>query len=375
MAEAQQSRESDASAHLQATRRVCVPRRAEDALERRYRQAAAGHERPGLLIRNSVEAARHTRFLDEQNRQILDTIRDWGRDGLAGIAPRDARSIRRMRKMLDQPSPTESGLPAFVALSLSASSNDKLSATTRSWLGRGYLGPLIHGRFTAAPPFLSTESPDYFRRAGELSSLPGLNGVCHWGTNHLSISSEVRLEADRYLILVHEQLHYASWLGGGDVIRWRGQGDRPVIAGDVRWLHEGLTELHAQQLVRQQGQAPSFFAYPAESAFGFYLQKMAEMGTGDGARGRAVLREAYLTGDFTAVRAIVDGRLGEGTFDVLLGMRDLPRRSAFYPRIRNGAMALLYLEKKLDDAHIDHSGWRSGSRETKELMRYLYGSR
>ena len=60
--------------------------------------------------------------------------------------------------------------------------------------------------------------------------------------------------------------------------------------------------------------------------------------------GEEALRKAYLTGDFTEVRDIINKKLGEGTFEALLKMD-------------KGVEALKFLVEKLKAIGIDTSEW------------------
>lgn len=207
------------------------------------------------------------------------------------------------------------------------------------WLDANYLGATVSVRFGAAPPILTNESPALFEinNAAEGYSGGG-NGLYLPFTNHVMISTEIANPADRMCIIAHETLHYAAFLGGGhDGMRYQDAEGNPTVLGHVPWLHEGLTELHAQQLVRSHGTTPSYVGYPAETLTAYYLQQIA---------GADATRAAFLSGDCTEVRRAVDARLGGGTFDSLL-------------RIDNGTDALAYLQGRMDDApvRVDRSAW------------------
>jgi hypothetical protein len=205
------------------------------------------------------------------------------------------------------------------------------------WLDANYLGPVVSGRFEAAPPILTNESPALFElnNAAEGYSGGG-NGLYLPFTNHVMISTAIADPANRTCIIAHETLHYAAFLGGGhDGVRYRDARGEPAVLGHVEWLHEGLTELHAQQLVRSHGTTPTYVGYPSETLTAFYLQQIA---------GADTVRAAFLSGDFTAVRQSVDARLGEGTFAALAGME-------------SGPGALTYLEGRMDAARVDRSEW------------------
>lgn len=208
------------------------------------------------------------------------------------------------------------------------SSNQEITReVSESWLSENYLGSTVRARFVRTPPVATTESSEFFatlegserRSPDPLGYGHGAAGIYYKGTNHITLSEREPergslrdpSEADRRRTNVHEQLHYASWLGGGHEMRWRDGQGRPNEPRHIEWLHEGLTELHAQQLTRSHGHTPTHVAYPYETATGFYIQQIV---------GEPVLRGAYLSGDFTEVRRRLDDRLGAGTFDRLAGM-------------------------------------------------------
>jgi hypothetical protein len=139
----------------------------------------------------------------------------------------------------------------------------------------------------------------------------------------------------------HEVLHYASFLGGGMDVRWRsGRGatsDTPVIIGDQRWFIEGLTDLHAQQLARAHERTPTGVSYFYEAAVGFYIQRIV---------GEETLRQAYMTGDYTAVRLSFDRRLGQGAFERLV-------------RSDDGQIAFDFITELFTRSNINFRQWES----------------
>jgi hypothetical protein len=156
-------------------------------------------------------------------------------------------------------------------------------------------------------------------------------GMYHPGTNHISINVDTFTDedmggGDRRNVLAHEMFHYASWLGGGMGVRYRDGQGAPIIAAAM-WLHEGLTELNSQQLVRSRGFQTSRVAYANETTVAFYLQQLA---------GADALGAAYLGGDFTEVRRSVDRQLGAGTFEALIASG-------------GGAGALLLLRGRMEE--------------------------
>ena len=249
------------------------------------------------------------------------------------------------------------------------------------WFGQDVLGPDVAGRFSNYPPFFASPSARYQRLAFSAHGID-IQAEYHPHTNLILLFSHYlpnaamkgpAYEANARNLLAHEIFHYASFLGGGGTaFRWRersGRRDGRICS----WLHEGLTELHAQQLTRSRGFSPTVVAYPHETSVSFLLQQLVILGvaadpslmgrqamrdSGRAAlrgdmheaariterRGMEVLRQAYLSGDFTSVRNIVNRALGAGAFETLIAQRD-------------GASALAYLEGRLERSGIDYERW------------------
>jgi hypothetical protein len=199
------------------------------------------------------------------------------------------------------------------------------SEITKNWLTISYLGDDIGRRFSAMPPFLDSREGEYIELSNQIDKID-MRGQYLTGTNLIIATSKEKLPINSMRTIAHEQLHYASWLGGGQDMRWKDYLGLPVTAGYISWLHEGLTEMHAQQLMRGHNLRPSRISYPNEMQVGICLQVLA---------GEDILKKAYLTGDFTEVRKNVNNKLGEGTFAEV----------ALKP---NAAEALAFLLGKLD---------------------------
>jgi hypothetical protein len=235
----------------------------------------------------------------------------------------------------------------------------RLNSEVSSWMGREYLGSELHGRFTSMPPFLTEESTRLFERfayaSGSWSAEEHAIGMYFPRTNHIIMEESTLFAsaAEIRLVVAHEQLHYASWLGGGGDgwIRWRAESGE--MTDHAPWLHEGLTELHAQQLVRGHGHVPPGVSYPAETAVSFYIQRIV---------GEEALRHAYMSGDFTEVRRLLNGRLGENTFEIIVGAASIPPDSSLAhmgAHILNGMEALRFLRERMDAAGVERSSWRA----------------
>ncbi len=280
------------------------------SLEARFRAAGRGHERPQRFLRNFSEARAHSQ---EEERDVLD-------------------ALRRIRPHIYGGQVALSKPPYADVRQAPPGSAERLSAGVAGWFGPGVLGPALAGRFARSPPVVTSESSRFFSFYAFLEGSPMFAaGMYHPGTNHISINADSFMDedmsaADRLNVLAHEMFHYASWLGGGSSIRYRDAQGGPALVSAM-WLHEGLTELAAQQLVRSHGQRPGRVAYANETTVSFYLQQLA---------GADVLGAAYLGGDFTEVRRRLDRQLGAGTFEALIATG-------------GGAGALLFLRGRLEE--------------------------
>ncbi|MEW6036254.1 MAG: hypothetical protein AB1529_06585 [Candidatus Micrarchaeota archaeon] len=279
------------------------------SLEARFRTSGRGHDRPQRFLRNFSEARAHSQ---EEERGVLD-------------------ALRRIRPHIYGPGVALSKPPYAEGREAPPGSAERLSAGVAGWFGADVLGTALSARFARSPPVVTSESFRFFSFLAYLEGTPMYAGAMyHTGTNHLSINvdtfmDEDMTEGDKRNVLAHEMFHYASWLGGGSNIRYRDAQGGPVFT-EAMWLNEGMTELHAQQLVRSHGQRTSRVAYANETTVAFYLQQLA---------GTDIVRAAYLSGDFTEVRRRVDEVLGGGTFEALLATG-------------GGAGALLFLRERAE---------------------------
>ena len=336
----------------------------------RYAEAAKGHEVPLRVFRTPQEARQHSQEVVEADQRVLEKRRDEGRkiDEETGFFGRLWNGIKSVGRAIQR------GLAAvdefigapfrYVGEVLSGLIHGRperhAEDIATNWMTSDYLGPVVGQRFANTPPVLTVENRSSFRTIDESDGAAGHLGYgshsigrYYPGTNHVMVAEEIRghREADIKCIIAHEELHYASWLGGGEDIRWQDETGNPIIQGYVSWIHEGLTEFHAQELTRAHGFEPSHVAYPYETIASSYLQQLV---------GADTLKQAYLTGDFTDVRRIVDQRLGEGTFDILLGARDVPNdfnTLLHHSRIERGSEALTFLVVRLEKAGISTSEW------------------
>ena len=329
-----------------------------------YRAAETGHERPDRAFRTQAEARMHSAETLQAAREEVarhpqevpqaQPPREKGFweslwDGISSVFEAIGNFLSAIGSTISFPF-------RFVRDAISdaiISSNDEISReVSEEWLSREYLGGTIRARFERSPPVATNESREYFDTidasygpADFLEYSPGSSGRYYPGTNHIVLrdagpergAMRDPGEGNRRKTIVHEELHYASWLGGGQDIRYRDERGQPHVLGYVTWLHEGLTELHAQQLTRSHGYTPSGVSYPYETAAGFYMQQIV---------GEEVLRSAYLGGDFTEVRRRMDARLGAGTFDRLAGME-------------RGLEALEFITGKMASAGINFRAWES----------------
>jgi len=288
------------------------------------------------------EARRYSRLISEARREssLVNAIQAY-REAERTVTREWVPEIHRMEMESES-----SG-------SIAAARAREIAQETAGMLGGQFLGADLNSRFIQFLPYVSFAPRDFLDvmlwARGNL-----WRGGYQVGTNHLILYPFVRDETELRNTLVHEYLHYASWLGGGcNEYRWEGADGQPGH-GNVAWLDEGLTELHAQQIIRGRGYSPTNISYPAETITGFYLQRLA---------GADTLRRAYLSGDFNEVQRAVDARLGAGTFVRLAGMH-------------GGAEALQYLGERIDGARIDRSAWDREAivSRARELLPFSIGS-
>jgi hypothetical protein len=324
-------RDPDILRAVRSMERMGEPRVSE--AERRYRAADEGMELETVLTR-PAEVTAHRERREREGREVgrrleEERYREEQRSGstwsrFTSWLRRIGRAIANFFRGIGRAIARIGGYVNITAAVMASRAQD-IHQEVRGWMRPEYLGRRTHERFTEHPPVLAMERG--MKTAGLY--MPFTNGTV---LDPVDMSSTDQM----YVTIVHEQLHYASHLNGGGQIRWRDDEGGPAFASfdSNRWLHEGLTELHAQQLARARGHEhpPS---YPAETTIGFYLQRIV---------GEDTLREAYFSGDFTEVRREVNERLGEGTFEAMLSSD-------------NGQDALVFLVSRLEAAGIDTSEW------------------
>jgi hypothetical protein len=238
----------------------------------------------------------------------------------------------------------------FSAIPYLQSLNDSRISSYASDIVGNWLPSIVYPDITAGmdrtpATICSFTSPEHMTGAQIFAELQMISALGAYvpESNAIIIPSEILSfsEADARHVVLHEELHYASYLGGGSTMRARDEDGNPLFFTNppFSWSkQEGLTELTAQEICRERGFVPNMVGYPAEVITCYYMEQLL----GEG--GRDILRSAYLSGDFTEVRSRLDAALGAGTFDELMFRRD-------------GADALHFLLARMDERGIDHSGW------------------
>ncbi len=188
------------------------------------------------------------------------------------------------------------------------SSLSRTQEVSEKWLTRAFLGDSVYNSFVRKPPFILMSDQYFFQlnsieRGAPAGSRSGAVAQYLTFTNMFAMRSTFKSTSQLMEVSAHEQLHYASWLGGGEYQRYYSGGKEHQFRSN--WLNEGLTELHAQQLAQEHDVKPDAIAYPAETTVALYMQKIV---------GADVLKSAYLKGDFTDVMRKFDAALGEGSF-------------------------------------------------------------
>ena len=325
----------------------------------RFKEASKGHEKPERVFKKAEEAHAHSL---EQQRKAEAAMEEKRAHEQKGFFARMLDSVKsffkpvtdlfaKIGKALDSFDP----FPALNNLfSRSMSETAIADDVMKRWLSKEYLGAAVHARLMATPPILTVENRMLFQTLDEAEGgaenrlLSGTIGRYSPGTNHIMVR---HLEEGRgWEVIAHEELHYASWLGGGHDIRYMKKDGTPVMMGYVEWLHEGSTELHAQQLANTHRHPLDGVSYGYETLAAFYIQKLV---------GEDVMRSAYLCGDFSEVMKRLDAKLGEGTFERII-------------QSKRGADALAILVPRMDAAKVAYTGWDSdpvaaGARRSAEV--------
>lgn len=320
--------------------------------EAEYQKAELGHERPAKILANVKEAKQHSMELmatcsaklgnvATEKEGFFSKIGEWIYNNIIETIAAAMMVVIGVAVALSFANPLLLLVPPVIIAVTHLykkywpASYEKAGQNVAKLLTGEYLGETVRKRMDAVPPVVTAESESFFKAT---TSHRDAAGIYFPDTNHLVIhhtklggSDITELEH----ITAHEMLHYAAYLGGGFDIRFRDKDNRPVLLNYVSWLHEGLTELHAQQRIRSTSNAQPPVAYPIETTTGFHLQQLA---------GEETLRKAYLGGDFTQVRQAIDQKLGEGTFERIV-------------KKERGADALVFLKDRLKQAGIGYSGW------------------
>ncbi|HSB46496.1 MAG TPA: hypothetical protein VLD37_00665 [Candidatus Bilamarchaeum sp.] len=289
---------------------------------------------------------------EKQRKKALDELRGaqpLDEPGRAGNAPPggavrelqarpagiDVRDIESRMNAKPPPRPTMkqiSGENALIGQQIINTwlTDDFFAGTTHSGPG-----PSSRDNFTGGDPKVVTKPSNWFWQFEKESGFVP-TGVSPYGGTWLGawlsgreweqggkldvfVSSSVLSMPDRYTLITHELLHSAAEANGGMEQYYIGDGGRRVSLGNVRWFHEGTTELFAQELVRAHGMTPSYVSYPYETMTCFLIQGILIESYGE-EEGRRMMRNAYLTGDMSIIRNTVDATLGRGTFERLMGM-------------------------------------------------------
>ncbi len=286
--------------------------------ERSFERAASGHERPGTIFTDAADARTHSEsILDESREAITKQAQEGTPPPALPARVRTDEEIAELQGQIEGYSQTIS----------------------TDWFTNDFLGEAVFARYSETPPIVTGEDESWFH-AQVMAFGSSRVGYYYPDTNHITIGAyqAERGETEALHIIAHEQLHYAAFLGGGMDIRWRDESDAPNFRDRASWnIHEGLTELLAQHLCRDNGYQPAGVSYPYESGVCFGIEQVV---------GRDLLRAAYFSGDFTEVRRTFDSSLGAGSFDALMGKR-------------SAADAFSYLMERVSAAGMDYAAWES----------------
>ncbi|MFH0884883.1 MAG: hypothetical protein V1861_04190 [Candidatus Micrarchaeota archaeon] len=192
-----------------------------------------------------------------------------------------------------------------------------------------YVGLPVAPLLTQPPPIV-VEVPD--AEVLRLSGGQSADGYYIPNTNIIVVSaSTARDPALLNEVILHEMNHYAGWRGHGFNNAFSNGGTLSAMPNLV-WLEEGLANSGSSGLI---GATTRPIAYPYETMTAVLLERVA---------GPAAVREAYASGDYRRLQQIVNERLGEGTFETVIGLRQRPDGST----ISNGAEALDFLRGAIE---------------------------
>ena len=195
-----------------------------------------------------------------------------------------------------------------------------------------YQGLPVHGLMGNPPPVAVRVSDEVFRRA---SPSAGADAVYIPNSNIIFVSESATRDPNHLSeVLLHEINHYASWRGHGFDVIFRSKG-KDVSGSRIDWMEEGFANFLSSGLAGRTGER---IAYPYETLTAVML---CYVSGGDA----NAIREALSTGDFRNLQRRVDSKLGNGTFEILMGARPTPDGG----RITNGAEAFDFLSSRSFD--------------------------
>lgn len=185
--------------------------------------------------------------------------------------------------------------------------NRRLLEMVHSWMDDEYVGARVYNALSNCPPILLTVPKTPVRK---------LEGACDFRTNCISVrflGEDGGKVEERIAEIANELHYYASWLGKGDKVRWRGGNGKPIFRKmdeeAAETLSEGLAEMLTLQLIRKHGVEGSGLSRMNSVFLMLHIQEIA---------GEENLRKAYFCGDYSRVRERVDAALGEDAFEEVL---------------------------------------------------------
>lgn len=186
------------------------------------------------------------------------------------------------------------------------------------WMDEGYAGERLAKRLNRTEIALVTyPDPEVDLWMSNMTAAYAV------GTNAMKVihffDEEFGSEAYARERIAHELHHYAAYLEGGMRFRWRDDEGNPVFRKHARnafegvrvdWFQEALTEMLSLTLIESKGVAMTHKGYDTELLVALLAREIV---------GEKELRKAYFGGDFTEVRGIMNGKLGTGSFEKLVG--------------------------------------------------------
>lgn len=210
-----------------------------------------------------------------------------------------------------------------------------------SLLSEKYLGPVLHGIFSATPALCMCTEPSANDRDNGNLSYPKSNfsGTYYMGTNIIVIdaydiysksTSGAGTTFFRVSAICHELHHYLSKL----------QKNRPKLK---KWFNEGMTEFFSVRLLAANNFTAPFASGAVHVSYKSEVQVVDLLSQ---LIGESVIKEAYFNGNWTALELAFDKAFGKNSFSKFTACEGPAEAEAFLQKNLKAANAVYALWDK-----------------------------